>query len=179
MKKLLGNLLVKIILKADSMHMRKLHSKLLSNLAENNRIVFREKYIISNTFKFNGYHISFYGNGQIICGENSYIGEHSTIQAFDNCEVRIGNNCAISHNVRIYTHSYKADQNFNNNHSKEIITGNVKIGNGVWIGANVFINPGITIGDNAVIGANSVVTKDIVPNTINGGIPAKIISEKK
>lgn len=179
MKKLLGNILVKLILNADSKHLRLLHNKLIFNSAEDNRNVFREKYNISRTFRFNGYYINFYGNGKIVCGENSYIGEYSTIQAFDNCEVLIGDNCAISHNVRIYTCSYEADQDLNNNNSKEKKIGNVKIGSGVWIGVNVFINPGITIGDNAVIGANSVVTKDIAANTISGGVPAKLIREKK
>lgn len=38
--------------------------------------------------------------------------------------------------------------------------------------ANVL--PGVTIGDNAVVGAGSVVTKDVLPNTIVAGNPAKI-----
>jgi maltose O-acetyltransferase len=53
------------------------------------------------------------------------------------------------------------------------------IGNGVWIGANVFIGPGINIGDNSIIGANSVVVKDVLPNSIVGGVPAKLIRMKK
>ncbi len=51
----------------------------------------------------------------------------------------------------------------------------VKIGNKVWIGANVTILPGVTIGDGAIIAAGAVVNKDIAPNTIVVGIPAKFI----
>ena len=54
----------------------------------------------------------------------------------------------------------------------------VIIGNGVWIGANVFINPNIIIGDNVIVGANSVVTKNLEPNGIYGGVPAKLIRFK-
>ena len=36
-------------------------------------------------------------------------------------------------------------------------------------------NPGVTIGDNAVVAAGAVVTKDVAPNTIVGGNPAKFI----
>ena len=35
--------------------------------------------------------------------------------------------------------------------------------------------PGVTIGENAVVAANPVVTKDVPPNAIVGGVPAKFI----
>jgi maltose O-acetyltransferase len=138
--------------------------------------LYRKRYNISDKFRFNGINIFFYGKGFINCGMDSYIGDYSTIQSSENCKVNIGNNCSISHNVRIYTQSNNPDQDFSI--SKNIKTGNVIIENNVWIGANVFINPGITIGENSVIGANSVVTKDIPPFAIVGGVPAKIIRKK-
>ena len=142
-------------------------------------IEFRTKYQISHSFRFNGKDILFYGDGIIICGDDSYIGYYSTLQAAKNCVISIGKNCAISHNVRIYTSSRIADQNLNQ--SKDNIlskSGDVIIEDGVWIGANVFINPSIKIGFNSVIGANSVVTKDVPPNSIVGGVPAKLIRLK-
>jgi maltose O-acetyltransferase len=137
----------------------------------------RVQYQLHHHFKFNGARIIFYGEGEIKIGKRSYIGENSYIQSVLGESVEIGENCAISHNVRIYTLSYVADQNFNNPH-KLTYQKSVKIGNGVWIGANVLINPGVKIGDNSVIGANSVVTKDIEPDTINGGVPCKLIRKK-
>ena len=53
----------------------------------------------------------------------------------------------------------------------------VRIGKRVWIGANVTILPGVSIGQNAIVGAGAVVTKDVAPNTIVGGVPAKKIGE--
>ena len=44
-----------------------------------------------------------------------------------------------------------------------------------WIGAGATILPGVTVGENAIVGAGSVVTKDVEPNTVVGGIPAKLI----
>lgn len=57
--------------------------------------------------------------------------------------------------------------------------GNVIVEDYVWIGANVFINPGVTIGTNLVVGANSVVTKDILPFSVYGEVPAKFIRQKR
>ena len=43
------------------------------------------------------------------------------------------------------------------------------------IGANATVMCGVTIGENAIVGAGSVVTKDVPPNTIVAGVPAKVI----
>ena len=51
----------------------------------------------------------------------------------------------------------------------------VHIGRYAWIGVGAIILPGVTIGENAVVAAGAVVTKDVAPNTIVGGNPAKFI----
>lgn len=53
--------------------------------------------------------------------------------------------------------------------------GQVHIGDHVFIGANATILPGVTVGDNAVIGAGSVVTRDVPPNTVAAGVPARVL----
>lgn len=49
------------------------------------------------------------------------------------------------------------------------------IGKNVWIAADAFIGPGVSIGDNSVVGARAVVIKDVQPDTLVGGNPAKPI----
>lgn len=51
----------------------------------------------------------------------------------------------------------------------------VRVGNNVWIGAMVGILPGVTIGDGAVIGMGAIVSRDVPPNTIHVGNPARMV----
>ena len=139
---------------------------------------YRHKYKIDKSFRFNGDMILFYGEGEIICRENSYISDYSMLQSFTGCKIEIGKGCSLSSNVRIFTQTNIADQDFDKTEI-EIKTGNVIIGDHVWIGSNVVINPGIKIGANSIIGANSVVSKDIPEFAIYGGVPARLIRQKK
>lgn len=56
--------------------------------------------------------------------------------------------------------------------------GDIIIGNDVWIGYEAVIMTGVTIGDGAIIGTRAVVTKDVLPYTIVGGVPAKPIRKR-
>jgi acetyltransferase-like isoleucine patch superfamily enzyme len=51
----------------------------------------------------------------------------------------------------------------------------IRVGRGAWVGAGVIVLPGVTIGDGAIIGAGSVVTKDVPPDCIYAGAPAKLV----
>lgn len=142
--------------------------------------VYRKKYDIHKTFSF-GYNpgIFFYGEGKIVCGENSYIGRHSSILAFPNCRVVIGKQCSLSHYLKIYTMSWDPNQDMSlMRKDLKIRTGDVLIGDYSWVGINVYIGEGVTIGENSVIGANSVVTRSIPPHSIAAGSPAKVLKFK-
>lgn len=68
-----------------------------------------------------------------------------------------------------------------NNHDfyeRDVLTvKDVRICKNAWNGAGVTILPGVTIGENAIVGAASVATKDVAPNTVVAGNPAKVIRE--
>lgn len=54
----------------------------------------------------------------------------------------------------------------------------VIIEDNVMIGANAVILEGVTVGENAVVAAGSIVTKDVPPNVVVAGTPARVIKEK-
>lgn len=138
----------------------------------------RARYRVAPSFRFNGAGIQLYGDGDIELGDDSYIGELSTVQACAGHRVSVGRACRISHNVRIYTETSDADCDFRTG-DERVVRGDVRIGDGVWIGTNAFVAPGVAIGDNAVVGANSVVTADIPACEIWGGVPARFIRAKR
>jgi len=53
----------------------------------------------------------------------------------------------------------------------------IKIEKNVWIGTEAIVLAGITIGENSVVAAGAVVTKDVKPNCLVAGNPAKVVKE--
>lgn len=53
--------------------------------------------------------------------------------------------------------------------------GHIHIKKNAWIGANSTILAGVTVGENSVVAAGAVVSKDVPPNSVVGGIPAKLL----
>ena len=51
----------------------------------------------------------------------------------------------------------------------------ITLGHNVWLGGGVIVCPGVTIGDNTVVGAGAVVIRDLPPNTLAVGNPARVI----
>ncbi len=108
-------------------------------------------------------------------GKNTVIGKNCMIQQcctfFDRGGITIGNDVFIGPKVNLIT----LNHDLNPANRSATIARPIVIKDGVWVGINATILQGVTIGENAVIGAGAVVTKDVPPNTIVGGNPAKII----
>ena len=112
-------------------------------------------------------------------GKNIHIGSNFTanfnLTILDIKEVYIGDNVMIGPNTTITTVGHPLSPKDRRAHLAQ--GSEIRIGNDVWLGANVTILPGVTIGDNVVVGAGAVVTKDIPPNSLALGVPARVVKE--
>ena len=90
--------------------------------------------------------------------------------------ISIGDDCLIAEYVTIRDHDHVFDLS-KPTAQAGFVCQPIVIGKNVWLGAKVTILKGVTIGDNSVVGANSVVTKDIPPNSVAAGTPARVIRE--
>lgn len=109
---------------------------------------------------------------RIRCGERILIGPYSSLGALGGIE--LGDDVRISRGVVIETASLAIDHPLPYAHTAKPI----HIGAGAWIGANAVILGGVTIGSQAVVAAGAVVTKDVLPNMIVAGTPAKPIGQR-
>lgn len=108
------------------------------------------------------------------------IGKFTTIESAHiaitepNRKIIIGEDCMFSSDIEFRTgdsHSIiDIDMNKRINYAKDIV-----VEDHVWLGRKTTVLKGVTIGKNSIVATNSVVTKDILPHTINGGAPAKVL----
>jgi len=98
--------------------------------------------------------------GDVKVGKNTWIGPNTVLDGKGG--LIVGDFCAISAGVQIYTHH--AVKWSNSLGEKELEYAPTQIGNGVFIGPNTVIQMGVCIGDGAVIGAMSFVNKSVPAN---------------
>lgn len=111
------------------------------------------------------------------CGKNIHLGKNVFINSSchfqDQGGIYIGDNVLIGHCVTLATLNHLPSPK----ERGSMIPKAIHIGNDVWIGSNSTILPGVTVGEGAIVAAGSVVTKNVEPNTVVGGVPAKFIKK--
>ncbi len=108
-------------------------------------------------------------------GKNCKISSHTFI-----CEgVHIEDNVFVGHNVTFINdkvpRATATDGSLQTEADWKVVETYVK--KGASIGSSATIMCGLTVGENAIVGAGAVVTKDVPPNSIVAGVPAKVIKK--
>jgi acetyltransferase-like isoleucine patch superfamily enzyme len=114
------------------------------------------------------------GGENIRLGRNVFINQNCTL--YDLGGIDIGDDVMIGPNVSLITSSHPVAPS---QRREAVIARPIVIGNNVWIAAGVTVIGGVTIGDNSVVAAGAVVTKDVPPDSLVAGNPAKVIRSIK
>ena len=128
------------------------------------------------------------GQGTVMWGTPTLTGgrqRHQLLQIGQHCwlnmgividlgaSVTIGHNVSIGHQVMFMTTSHQIGPSVRR--GGPATTAAVTIEDGVWIGSRAIIMPGVTVGRGAIVAAGAVVSKDVPPDTLVGGVPAKAL----
>lgn len=105
-------------------------------------------------------------------GEDTKVGDRVFLDG--RATLKIGNHVDIASEVMIYNSEHDLEKE-----DFSAIEELVEIGDYVFIGPRAIILPGVKIGKGAVVAAGAVVTDDVGEFAIVGGVPAKVIGERK
>ncbi len=110
------------------------------------------------------------GGDEIRLGRNVFVNQNCTF--YDLGGLDIGDDVMIGPNVSLITagHPLEPLQRRAATIGKPIL-----IERNVWIAAGATVIGGVTVGENSVVAAGSVVTRNVAPNTLVGGNPARVI----
>lgn len=114
----------------------------------------------------------FFNPAGIEIGEGTVIGDHVFLDG--RAPLIIGNNVDVASHVLIYNSEHDI-----NSEGFDPIEEPVEIADDVFIGPRAIILPGVKIGKGAVVAAGAVVIDDVKSFEIVGGVPAKVIGERK
>lgn len=117
-------------------------------------------------------HARFYNPSNIIIGRDTIIGEGVVLDG--RASIHIGDHVDFASEVMVYNSQHDTESDDFHATSEPVV-----IENYVFVGPRSIILPGVTIGKGAVVAAGAVVTKDVNAFEIVGGVPAKVIGERK
>ena len=103
-------------------------------------------------------------------GRNVFVNQNCTF--YDLGGLDIADDVMIGPNVSLITSGHPIEPS---QRRASVTARPIVIERNVWIAAGATVIGGVTIGENSVVAAGSVVTRDVPPNTLVGGNPAKII----
>lgn len=108
-------------------------------------------------------------------GKNSLIGEYNVLRGQGG--ITIGDRVYLGPLVQVLAVNHVFDNPNRPMVDQGITAEGITICDDVWVGAGAIISDGVTIGEGSVIAAGAVVTKDVPPQTVMAGVPAKVIKE--
>lgn len=97
------------------------------------------------------------------------------LMALDPASITIGEDVQIGPNVQLLTPTHPVEPG--PRRDKWESAAPIVIEDNVWLGGGVIVLPGVTIGANTVVGSGAVVNRDLPPNVLAVGNPARVVRE--
>lgn len=110
------------------------------------------------------------GGADIRVGRNVFINQNCTF--YDLGGIDIADDAMIGPNVSLITSGHPIEPS---QRREAVLAKPIRLERNVWIAAGATILGGVTVGENSVVAAASVVTRDVPPNTLAAGNPARVI----
>ncbi len=104
-------------------------------------------------------------------GPDTFINVGCTFELTDG--LTIGERVDIGHEVLLLTSTHEIGMN--ERRAGYSYSAPIWVGDGVWLGSRCIVMPGVNIGDGAIVGAGAVVLRDVAPDTVVAGVPAKVV----
>lgn len=113
-----------------------------------------------------------YGRGRLLIGEGCWFSPGVMVHTHIEAEIRIGRCCDIGPSVEFILGSHvigSVTRRAGAGTAESIV-----IGDGCWIGARSVILGGVSIGQGCIVAAGSVVNRNVPPNSLVAGVPARV-----
>jgi len=111
--------------------------------------------------------------GVVRIGAKSVLGQECTISAYQH--VSIGRECIVADRVMLIDFDHGVVEVERPIRQQGIYKRDVRVGHNVWVGYGACFLRGVTVGDNSVVGTYAVVNRDVPPNAVVAGVPARVL----
>lgn len=118
-----------------------------------------------------------YGHGPILArlsiGADCIVNIGSVFELNDS--ITIGDRVSIGHQVLFLTTTHEVEGS--RLRAGRLVAAPIVVGDGAWVGARSVVLPGVTIGAGSIVAAGSVVNRDVPPDVVVAGTPAKVVKQ--
>lgn len=114
--------------------------------------------------------------GNLRIGDKVVLGATNTINCY--LDIEIGNECILADWIYICDFDHRYEDMTIPIKNQGIVKSPVKIGPNCWLGEKSTVLRGVTIGEGSVIASHALVNRDVPPNSIVGGVPARVLKKR-
>ena len=115
--------------------------------------------------------------GSLVIGDKCVFGRENTVNAY--LDIEIGAGSIISDWVYVCDFDHVTEDIYRPIKDQGIVKSPVRIGPDVWIGTKATVLRGTTIGNGSVLGAHSLVRGEVPPFSVMGGVPARVLKDRR